>query len=368
LPHVTSLAMSVDDHAVHLRGDLHVGEATRVWETLRSVSRRAGDHFDIDLGGVESVDGATIALLVACRDRLVREGVRSELVNTPESVAPLLALYRGATPSTAPSREDVITRFGRITSAALDRLASLVAFLGEAVHSLVRFIRNRKATQWREFTSLLDRAATDGVPIVALLNFLIGFVVAFQLARSLQRFGANIYVADIVGVGLTRELAPLMTAIIVAGRSGAAYAAEIGTMRVSEEIDALRTLGIAPVPYLVVPRVFALAIAAPLLTLLGNVVGVIGGGVIAVATLGLSADAYVAEIGAAVGAADVWTGLAKSVGFGATIAFIGCRAGFATRGSAAGVGRSTTYTVVASLFMIVVLDTLFSLLLRSFGL
>ena len=361
--------VSVGDRAVRFAGQLRLADAKWVWDKLRGIGGHTRDRLDIDLGGVESADGASVALLFALRDRLEREGVRSSLIHAPAHMTPLLDLYAagGATPL-VPPREDAITTLGRLTAAAVDRLASAVAFLGEAADSVVRFARNRKAGNWREISVLLDRAAADGVPIVALLNFLIGFVIAFQLARGLQRFGANVYVADIVGIAITRELAPLMTAIIIAGRSGAAYAAEIGTMRVSEEIDALRTLGIAPVPYLVIPRVVTLAIAAPVLTLLGNVVGVIGGGVVATASLGLSPSAYVTEIGSAVAGSDVWTGLVKSVAFGATIAFIGCRAGFATQGAAAGVGRSTTHTVVASLFMIVILDTLFSVLFRSFGL
>ncbi|HEU4726719.1 MAG TPA: ABC transporter permease, partial [Kofleriaceae bacterium] len=190
---------------------------------------------------------------------------------------------------------------------------------------------------------------------------------AFQSANQLKLYGANVYVADVVGIAVTRELAPLMTAIIICGRSGAAFAAEIGTMRVSEEIDALRTMGFAPVPYLVVPRVLALAIAAPILALLGDLAAIVGGLVVAVTSMELTPRGYLNELRTAVVASDVWTGLVKSVVFGAAIAVIGCQQGLATRGAAAGVGRGTTATVVYCLFTLVVIDTLFTMLFRAVG-
>ena len=186
--------------------------------------------------------------------------------------------------------------------------------------------------------SLAERAGVDGVPIVLLLNFLVGFVMAFQSARQLKLYGANVYVADVVGISVTRELAPLMTAIIMSGRSGAAFAAELGSMRVSEEIDALRTMGFAPAPYLILPRMVALAMVAPVLTLLADIVGVTGGMAVGVSSLDVSARGYLAELRTAVVASDVWTGLVKSVAFGTAIGFIGCEQGFSTRGAAEGVG------------------------------
>jgi phospholipid/cholesterol/gamma-HCH transport system permease protein len=213
----------------------------------------------------------------------------------------------------------------------------------------------------------MARAGAEGVPIVLLLNFLVGFVMGFQSARQLQLYGANIYVADVVGISVTRELAPLMTAIIMSGRSGASFAAELGSMRVSEEIDALKTMGFAPAPYLILPRVVALALVAPVLTLLGDVVAMAGGAVVAVATLDVSARGYLAELRSAVGSSDIWTGLVKSFAFGIAIAFIGCQQGFATRGAAEGVGRSTTTTVVSCLFSIVLIDTVFTVFFQTLG-
>jgi phospholipid/cholesterol/gamma-HCH transport system permease protein len=201
---------------------------------------------------------------------------------------------------------------------------------------------------------------------VVLINFLVGFVMAFQSARQLKMFGANIYVADLVGISLTRELAPLMTAIIVCGRSGAAFAAELGSMKVNEEIDALRTLGLTPFGWLVVPRVFALVIVVPLLTIIADFIGVTGGLFVGILDLDLTAQGYFTQTLTAVKAWDVVTGLMKSVVFAAAIALIACQQGFAASGGAEGVGKRTTSTVVTSLFAVVIIDAVFTVIFRAF--
>jgi phospholipid/cholesterol/gamma-HCH transport system permease protein len=265
-------------------------------------------------------------------------------------------------------REGVIARLGAAVERMLQPIDRLLSFAGELLSSLGAIVRRPSVANWGAVPRLIERAGTDGLPIVLLLNFLIGFVMAFQSMQQLKLYGANVYVADLVGVSVTRELGPLITAIIITGRSGAAYAAELGTMRVSEEIDALRTMGITPVPHLVVPRVVALAIVAPVLTLLGDVVGVLGGLVVAAVSLDVTPAGYLTELRTIVVASDVWTGLIKSVAFGAAIALIGCQLGLTTRGSASDVGRATTATVVNCLFSIVLIDTAFTVVFQRFGL
>jgi len=202
---------------------------------------------------------------------------------------------------------------------------------------------------------------------VLMLNFLVGLVTGFQAAIQLAQFGANIFVADLVGLSMTRELAPLMTAIIVAGRSGAAFSAELGTMRVDEEIDALRTLGLDPYHFLVFPRVIALLLVLPLLTILADVAGIAGGLLVALLRLDLTFTAYLVETQSTVHAWDVFSGILKTVFFGTSIALIACAKGLATSGGAEGVGRATTSAVVTSLFAIVVLDAIFTVLFNAFG-
>lgn len=308
-----------------------------------------------------------MALVVDFRGSLIAQGIRCEIIGGSPRVREVVHLFGGdqrVEVPAHPARPGPITRLGAGTARLLRRAHSLIGFAGELVASWRRPLR----INVRALPGLISRAGADGVPIVLVLNFLVGFVMAFQSTAQLKNYGANIYVADIVGISVTRELAPLMTAIIMAGRSGAAFAAELGTMRVSEEIDALRTLGFSPMPYLVLPRIVALAFVAPILTLVGDVVGVVGGIVVADTSLGITPAGFMAELRNVLTAPDVWTGLIKSIVFGAAIAFIGCQQGLTASGAASGVGRSTTSTVVLCLFSIVIIDTLFTVVFRGVGL
>lgn len=203
-------------------------------------------------------------------------------------------------------------------------------------------------------------AGFDALPIVGLLSFLLGIVVAYQGAGQLRQYGANIFVADLVGLSMLREFAPLITAIIIAGRSGSAYAAQIGTMSVSEEIDAMRTLGIAPLDLLVVPKVIALVIALPLLTAFADVLGVFGGMIMARAQLDVGFGEFLDRFVKAVSMTSYLIGICKAPVFAAIIAVVGCFHGFRTKGGADGVGRQTTRSVVQSIFLVIVADALFS--------
>ena len=359
------------DAGLKLVGELRMADATPVWKTLhRLAGQRAKGRFEIDLTEAPIVDGAIMSLLVDLRAALSARDVQAEIVGASERLKPIVHLYHGdepAPPKAHPPRTTVLARIGAVTERSLQSLRRLMIFLGETMAAVRGFLGGPAPVNWRSIPSLMARAGADGVPIVLLLNFLVGFVMGFQSARQLKLYGANIYVADVVGISVTRELAPLMTAIIMSGRSGASFAAELGSMRVSEEIDALKTMGFAPGPYLILPRMAALAIVAPVLTLLGGVVGVAGGAAVAVSSLDVSARGYLAELRTALVPSDIWTGLVKSVAFGIAIAFIGCQQGFATRGAAEGVGRSTTTTVVSCLFAIVIIDTVFTVFFQTLG-
>jgi phospholipid/cholesterol/gamma-HCH transport system permease protein len=242
------------------------------------------------------------------------------------------------------------------------------AFFGDMILAVVGLLKEPRTANWREVPHIMERAGADAVPIVSLINFLVGFVMAFQGAVQLKQFGANIFVADLVGLSVTRELGPLMTAIILCGRTGAAFAAELGSMQVSEEIDALRTMGFGPFRYLVLPRAFGLMLAAPLLTLLADLVGIAGGLVVALTSLNLTIGGYVNETRQAVDVWDVFSGVLKSVVFALAIALISCQQGFAAEGGAEGVGRRTTSSVVSILFALILLDAGFTIFFYKFGL
>jgi phospholipid/cholesterol/gamma-HCH transport system permease protein len=244
----------------------------------------------------------------------------------------------------------------------------VLAFFGQLIIAGVQALRTPRTINWRDVPYNMERAGADAVPIVIIINFLVGFVMAFQGAVQLKQFGANIYVADLVGLSICRELGPLMTAIIVCGRSGAAFAAELGTMKVSEEVDALRTLGFNPLGYLVMPRILALVLVMPLLTLMADLVGVLGGLVVGITSLDLSMQGYLIQTRGAVQAWDVFSGVLKSGVFGVAIGLIACQQGLATSGGAEGVGRRTTASVVTILFALIAIDALFTVFFQFFGL
>ncbi|MDZ7343539.1 MAG: ABC transporter permease [candidate division KSB1 bacterium] len=222
-----------------------------------------------------------------------------------------------------------------------------------------------KGLRWRSTVEQMVRIGFDSVPIVCTIAFFVGLIMAMQSAYQLERFGATIFVADLVAVSITRELGPLLTAIIVAGRSGSGIAAEIGTMKVAEEIDALRTMGFNPTRFLVVPRALALIVVLPCLTLLANLVGIIGGYLIAVTTLDISTIRYYHQTANALVMKDLTTGLVKTVVFAIIIAAIGSYRGFIVEGGAEGVGKATTSAVVASIFLIIAADVFFTGLFYS---
>jgi len=213
----------------------------------------------------------------------------------------------------------------------------------------------------------MQRTGVDALPIVCLISFLLGLIMAFMSSVQLKQFGANIYVASLVSLSMVRELGPIMTAIIVAGRSGSSFAAEIGTMKISEEVDALFTMGFDPTRFLVLPKLIASVIVVPMLTLFSDVFAILGGLLVGVSMLDLTTSSYMTQTMKTLTAFDIALGLVKSGVFAMIIAWIGCLRGFQVRGGAASVGQATTSAVVSSIFLIILTDSVFSVILRYWG-
>jgi phospholipid/cholesterol/gamma-HCH transport system permease protein len=361
---------TVTANRIELSGELRAHDARALWLTLTALARDVTQQLDLDLRRVAVVDARAMALLVELRAALVARGVTCEVLAS-DAIRPLVHLFAGDRPLLAPAVKRPpprpLVRIGQALERQIIHARAPLIFLGELLEGSCRVVRKPSLANWRSLPGLLERAGADAIAIVLLVDFLVGFVIALQAMPQLRALGANPYVADLVGISVTRELAPLMTAIIMSGRSGAAFAAELGTMHVSDEIDALETMGISPVPYLVIPRIIALALVAPVLALLGDVVAILGGMVVGVVYLDLTPRGYVTELKTVLVASDIWTGLIKSAVFATAIAIVACHEGLAARGAAAGVGRRTTATVVVSLFAVVLLDSLLTIFFRAVG-
>ncbi len=253
-----------------------------------------------------------------------------------------------------------LERVGRDAQAVSEQALGLLSFVGKITLAMLGWLAHPRRIRWRPILFNMRTAGMDALPIVGLLSFLLGIVVAYQGADQLRQYGANIFVTDLVGLSMLREFAPLMSAIIIAGRSGSAYAAQIGTMQVTQEIDAMRTLGIAPLEMLVLPKLIALAISLPLLTVFADVLGVLGGMLMARAQLGVSFHEFLERFAHAVSITSYMVGIGKAPVFAVIIGVVGCFQGFRTKDSADSVGRQTTRAVVQSIFVVILADALFS--------
>jgi phospholipid/cholesterol/gamma-HCH transport system permease protein len=355
-PHRDELALSGSWTA------LGIGTLDRQLDAL-PVSRQA--QIVVDGARVEALDTVGVWVLQRLLERMRGEGSTVRLNGwRPKHTKLLDLLAQHAVPSTpVPSRpRPALERLGRATVTTLEQISALLSFVGESAAALAGSVAHPARVRWRTILHDIQSAGFNALPIVGLLSFLLGIVVAYQGAEQLRRYGANVFVADLVGWSMLREFAPLMTAIIVAGRSGSAYAAQIGTMAVTEEIDAMRTLGIAPLDVLVLPKILALLIALPLLTVYADVLGVFGGMIMARAQLGVGYGEFLDRLVNAIQPSTYWLGVGKAPVFAAIIAVVGCFQGFRTHGGADSVGRQTTRAVVQAIFLVIVADALFSIL------
>jgi len=338
-----------------------------LWKNVfRYLNKQQPKTLILDFSGVQIIDSAGIALLRLiwryCHQRQIQLQYRSippsakYFLRFVESEAVPLTRKAGLSPV------ELISSVGRFFLGVTKEYKDLIRFLGDFVLAVSSLFSRSGHFRWREVLYYGQLSGSDAMPIVFLMNFLIGLVMAFQAAVQLRQFGANIYVADLVSLALTRELGPVFTAVILAGRSGSAFAAEIGTMKVNEEVDALVVMGFDVTKFLIIPKVFALAVTGPLLTMLANASGILGGIVVGVLALDLSAMSFLEEAYQILTLKDVLTGLIKSVAFAVLVALIGCFRGLQASKGADSVGRQTTSAVVSGIFLIILADAVFTVL------
>jgi phospholipid/cholesterol/gamma-HCH transport system permease protein len=356
---------------IAIEGRLVLNEAGALAGDMARAAGESARPCRIDLGGVVDVDAGGAALLLDALEGLSRRGFTLETSGGAPAVRAIVDFLasRGVEPPARGTRRrpGVLEEIGAGAAFVADDFTSVLAYLGDIVLSAGRALARPSTVRWADVARFAERAGADGLPITVIITTLMGLILGFQASIQLKQFGANIYAADLVGISVTRELGPLIVAIIVAGRSGSAFAAELGTMRVSEEVDALRTLGIDPYRFLVFPRVLALAIALPLLTILGDACAIAGGMAIGATSLEIPPIAYLARTQQAVHLFDVYSGVLKAVFFALAIALIACLRGLRTGGGAEGVGLSTTSSVVTSLLWLVLIDFAFTIVFHAFG-
>jgi phospholipid/cholesterol/gamma-HCH transport system permease protein len=328
----------------------------------------------VDGAGIEALDTAGAWVLHKLLRRLSGEGTPMRVHNLPPQFAKLMEVVGqhvkdqpGASVPAGKGSPTVLESIGRNAEAAWQQAIAMLGFVGESTVTFARSVAHPSRLRWRPILFNIRTAGFDALPIVGLLSFLLGIVVAYQGADQLRRYGANIFVVDLVGLSMLREFAPLITAIIIAGRSGSAYAAQIGTMAVTEEIDAMRTIGIAPMELLVLPKIIALLIAMPLLTVFADVLGVFGGMIMAHASLGVGFGEFLDRFPKAIDMSAYLVGIGKAPAFAVIISVVGCFQGFRTSGGADSVGRQTTRSVVQSIFLVIVADALFSIAFNALG-
>jgi len=365
LPYIPAAIAQLTDQTLALSGVWTGRGIDAVEPQLDALNGSAQSPMVVDAASIEALDTAGAWTLQKFLARLRAEGatvqvrnLRPEFANLFEAVGQYVTNQAdAAAPLVPPSR---LESLGRSAEAALEQGVAMLSFVGEYTVAFAGSLAHPARIRWRPIFYNIRSAGFDALPIVGLLSFLLGVVVAYQGASQLRQYGANIFVADLVGLSMLREFAPLMTAIIIAGRSGSAYAAQIGTMAVTEEIDAMRTIGIAPLELLVLPKVIALIIVLPLLTVFADVLGVFGGMIMARAQLGVGFSEFSERFVKAVSVTAYLIGICKTPVFAVIIATVGCFQGFRTKGGPDSVGRQTTLSVVQSTFLVIVADALFS--------
>jgi phospholipid/cholesterol/gamma-HCH transport system permease protein len=359
--------------AVTLSGDWLLGAnlpgVDSVLEQLRHQPGLATVSFNT--GGLGDWDTGLITTLLAIHRDAMDRDIEIDNTGLPDGARRLLTLAFAVKEREGARRhvkhKSFFERVGESVLEAWDNSRQLLAFTGELVLSFGRFFRGSATYLRSDLLQYIQEAGAQAFPIVSLISFLIGMIFAFVGVMQLNMFGAGIYTANLVAVAMVREMAPIMTAIIMAGRTGAAYAAQLGTMKVNEEIDALKTLGMQPIDFLVTPRVIALVVMMPLLTMYSSLMGILGGLAVGMAMLDVNLVQYVAQTVDAVGLNSLFGGLFKSIVYGSLVGMVGCQQGMACGNSAMAVGQSTTKAVVMGIILIVVSASVLTVIYINIG-
>ena len=363
---VTSL--EGDTLMVRVGGDWQITAARPAWNRLMVGPPPARIRLQAD--GLGAWDSSLALFIREARAWCEANGSAFQLVDLPpgaDRLAHLLAKKPAKPPVQPRGLPDLFAFVGKTTFVLWTEIKDIAWLVGECAFSVGRFFRGRAQFRWSDCLVEMQECGAMVLPIVGLISFLVGIIMAYQGALQLRQFGADVYVADLVGLSVVREMGPMMAAIVLAGRTGAAFAATLATMKANEEIDALETLGVAPVDFLVMPRLAALFVMMPLLAVYSNFLGIFGGMVISWSILDIPISLYWAETKSIIDLSDLSTGLIKAATFGLIIGLAGCLRGLKSDRSAAGVGQAATSAVVTGILLIIVSDAIYAIIFNALG-
>lgn len=355
---------------IHLQGRMDAGNAGRMITALKSrLENLSPSSLTVNLENVTYLDDFGALVLFELKNLMCNAQSEFSLTNARDNVKSVLSILNfdnlgESSPLPNKQRPNMFLRLGEGVFRQASDLRFILSFVGSVCLAIIYVIRHPRSLRTNDTISAMEKIGVDALPIVCLISFLLGLIMAFMSSVQLRQFGANIYVASLVSLAMVRELGPIMTAIIVAGRSGSAFAAEIGTMKISEEVDALFTMGFEPTRFLVLPKLAAALITVPILTFVSNIFAIIGGLVVGVFMLDLTTNAYITQTIKTLTLFDISLGFVKSGVFALLITMVGCLRGFQVRGGAAAVGQATTSAVVSSIFLIILSDSVFAVILR----
>jgi phospholipid/cholesterol/gamma-HCH transport system permease protein len=356
---------------VHLKSNIDINNTASLYKSLiPTITKKRPSLLTLDLSQVTYLDDYGTLAVLDLESSITANGGQFQMI---KAAAPIREAFERAIYTrdvecsifTKDKVPNIFVRFGDATIRELYHLRFMTSFLGSVVLGFLQIFFHPKSLRMDDTITYMKKTGVDAVPIVGLISFLLGLIMAFMSSIQLRQFGANIYVASLVALAMVSELGPIMTAIVVSGRTGSAYAAEIGTMQISEEIDALFTMGFNPTLFLAVPRILAVVVVVPLLTFFSDFFAVTGGMVVGVFMLDLTPGAYITQTLETLTLFEVVWGMLKSVVFALLIGWTGCLRGFQVRGGAASVGNAATSAVVSSIFLIILFDSMFAVI-RSY--
>ncbi|HWA85328.1 MAG TPA: ABC transporter permease [Opitutus sp.] len=352
---------------VTLAGNWRITEERPSWD--RFIAKRRPARLRLRVDQVEQWDSSLLLFLFQAREWCRATGVYCDVGALPEKIRLLLDQLATSHETSVPFDRST-GFFNAVGDATLDvwsKTKAISQFVGECVLGALKLVRMPHKFRWRDCFEEMQACGAMAMPIVSVISFLTGVTLAYTGALVLRQYGGDIYVADLIGMAVCREMGAVMTAVVLAGRTGAAFAAALGNMKANEEIDALETLGISPVNFLVMPRLLALGAMTPLLTLYANALGILGGMAVSLMVLNIPPAAYWVEMGTIVTMSDVAVGVIKAVAFGLIIGLSGCLRGLQAERSAAGVGRAATSAVVTAILLLVIADAVFAVLFNVVG-